>query len=280
MLLRFGVGASAIVLAGVTPARAERSVADAGMVKVVSGYCSPHAQGTADCRPTALGFSITLGAQTFDSFVVHSNGVLALGEPINYADRSSLLSSFEPPVFSPLLDNRSYYVDGPSSSGGGDDGMLVADYALTADSLTLRWYPCTTNLFCGPRSADASFYDGAGLTRAEIERAQRANWSLMTLTKLGSGFSVTFDYSPRYDYSGGGIVPSTAPVRYGFDLPTASFEADGAAVARTFQFDATGARVEASVPEPATWLTLAAGFGMLGAALRRRTGLAPAPARV
>lgn len=259
------VGAAMIA----APASAGRTVIDAGAPSFVAGYCSPLAMGTADCSPKALGFSLTFGTQTFDTFVVHSNGVLALGGALDYAGKPSTLSGFKPPAFSPLLDTSSYYEQDPSVPGfGKDDGAFVADYKLAENQLSLRWYTCTSRIFCGARSVSSIFYDG-GLTREQVELRQKSNWSLMTLTKLDDGFSVNYDYTPRYDFVGREGVPSTQAIHFGYNLPTGGSEQDGAAVSRTFFFDNKGALIAGAVPEPATWLTMLVGFGLLGSALRR-----------
>jgi hypothetical protein len=90
----------------------------------------------------------------------------------------------------------------------------------------------------------------------------------MMLTGLADGFQVDYKYNP--DATGDiGL--------YGFNLPTAQFEATGPLTNRTFLFNSAGALIS-GVPEPSTWMSMLLGFGLVGFALRRKRRLIQAPA--
>jgi hypothetical protein len=286
-----------------SPASARRTVIDAGLVVNFDSYCSPLVASTDGCSATSLPFTLQLGGQTFDSFYVNSNGTLTLGsiETLLAAQNTfgtppepyQSLSQYDVPVFSPnFVDGQGFLVSNTPEPGF--DGAFVSETTLSANSLSVVWYPCTSMIDCQLLTyevyASASvlslgstdffantIYDtGFALLCPEVpcepypgdeaifEAGQQEildNFALttfgLTLTNLDSGFMLQFSYG---NAAGAGT--------YGFDLPGASFEATGPLVNRTFLFDANGQLVS-EVPEPATWLMMLLGLGLVGAALRQ-----------
>jgi hypothetical protein len=165
--------------------QARRVVIDAELgLQSAGGYCSPleASRGSAECSPVALPFQIKLGQQSFDSFVVNSNGVLSLGSiadrlasqnsftydgaplpytggPLTYTGPTpySSLTSFGVPVFSPFLADNPVnpFLDGDNPAGLGFDGLLAAEYSIGSGQLTVDWFTCTRSSNCGPISQRA-----------------------------------------------------------------------------------------------------------------------------
>ena len=306
-LLRVLSTAALIALIPAQPVGATRTTVDGGAIFTIGGYCSPNAVGTSDCNGTALPVAITLGATTYNSFWVNSNGTVSLASiesflatqnssPPTGPTLTSLTGYGSIPVFSPS------FADGPGfqdfTNGDQYDGNYVADTVLTAAGFTVNWYSCGSPLFCGPRTADllstatfsqSDFDNSTGLSFAVAQQSQLPSGTgtdeenfesgrafllsnlpvyTMTLTGLADGFQVDYLYNP--DATGDiGL--------YGFNLPTAQFEATGPLSNRTFLFDSVGALVS-GVPEPSTWMSMLLGFGLVGIALRRRRRLVQAPA--
>ena len=307
-LLRVLSAAAFIALIPAEPAIAGRTAVDGGAIFTLGGYCSPNAVATADCNGTALPVAITLGATTYDSFWVNSNGTVSLvsiesflatqnSVPPTGPTLTSLTGYGSIPVFSPS------FADGPGfqdfANGDQYDGNYIADTVLTAAGFTVNWYSCGSPLFCGPRTADllstatfsqSDFDNGIGLSFNLAQQSQlppgtgtdEENFEsgrafnllndlpvyTMTLTGLADGFQVDYLYNP--DAIGDiGL--------YGFNLPTAQFENTGPLTNRTFLFDSVGALVS-GVPEPSAWMTMLLGFGLVAFALRRKRRLVQAPA--
>ena len=249
-----------------SPASARRTVIDGGFIRTVDGYCAPDAVGTADCAPQSLPFTLEIGGVTYDSFVVNGNTTLSLGGPIDFADATGTLSNYAIPVFSPLIDNTLVELLNMFTGEFETDTFYSAVSSTTPDSLTVEWFPCSTNVFCGPLSVDDPF---STFTPEELDALQAMFTFGLTLTSLDDGFALTYFYNSGAN--------SAAP--YGFFLPgAAELQSSGAPIEeRSWIFDANGQLV-AQVPEPGTWLTLLLGFGVVGFALRRgkqaRTALA------
>jgi hypothetical protein len=302
-LLRVLSAAALIALIPTQPASATRTAVDGGAIFTLGGYCSPNAVGTPDCNGNNLPVAVTLGGTTYNSFWVNSNGTVSLASiesflatqnssPPTAPTLTSLTGYGSIPVFSPS------FADGPGfqdfANGEQYDGNYVADTTLTANGFTVNWYACGSPLFCGPRtvnllssatvnnSTDELFFavtqqsqlpPGTGTDEENFESGRLFLLSnlpvyTMMLTGLADGFQVDYKYNP--DATGDiGL--------YGFNLPTAQFEATGPLTNRTFLFNSAGALIS-GVPEPSTWMSMLLGFGLVGFALRRKRRLIQAPA--
>jgi PEP-CTERM motif len=255
-----------------SPATARITVVDGGLTMAVGGYCTP--DGGTDCDPQALPFAIAIGGTTYTSFVLNGNGTLTLGD--TPADWSTLantapdLSAYTMPVFAPETDNTIFSRTNLLDPSGSDfhDTKWAASVTTTSDSLTAYWFICSTAIFCGTESLDASLYDGP-LTEDQVR--DRQTWGMfgLTLSDLGSGFQLDYFYYPAFavspDFETFPIDPTGT---YGFNLPgTASLQSTGLLVNRTW-----------TLPEPGTWLTMLLGFAGTGFVLRRRRERKPEPA--
>jgi hypothetical protein len=215
------------------PAEARRTVVDIGATFSFDGYCSRQQAGIpgGDCEPVTLPFSVNLGGTVYDSVVVHSNGALSFGSPLEFDQFSTSLTDFSVPLFSPLFRNG----EGPFDFDG--DGEFVAQLEVLDSQLKVSWFSCSNSFSC--------FRNNFGLV----------------LTDSADGFTVDFAYGPD--------GPSFNGLS-GFSLPTGSFETFGALRNQTFAFGANGSLLASAVPEPATWAMMLLGFGGMGVALRRR----------
>jgi hypothetical protein len=307
-LLRILSAAALIALVPTQRVSATRTAVDGGAIFTLGGYCSPNAVGTSDCNGTALPVPIALGGTTYNSFWVNSNGTVSLASiesflatqdsiPTTGPTLTSLTGYGAIPVFSPS------FADGPGfqdfANGEEYDGNYIADTTLTAAGFTVDWYSCGSPLFCGPRTADmlstatfsqTDFDNFTGLSFSLAQQSQlppgtgtdQENFEsglsfillsdrpvyTMTLTGSAGGFQVDYSYNPD----------ATGDIgQYGFNLPTAQFEATGPLTNQSFAFDSAGALIS-GVPEPSTWMSMLLGFGLAGVALRRKRRLAQAPA--
>ena len=240
------------------PADARRTVIDGGFIRMIDGYCAPNVVGTASCQPQPLPFELQIGGVTYDSFVVNGNTTLSLGAPIDFADATGTLSAYGIPVFSPLIDNT--LVDLPNMFTGlfETDTFYSAAFTSSSNSLTVEWFPCSTNVFCGPLSIDEL---PAGWTQEQLDDAQTRYTFGLTLTAVEYGFSLVY----FYNYAANSAAP------YGFYLPGAAQlqTAGGSIDSRTWFFNSDGQLV-GQVPEPGTWAMMLIGFALVGFALRRR----------
>lgn len=292
------------VIASVQPADARRRVIDAGVNVTASGYCSPLEAAGSGCSAIALPFSVQIGALSYNSVYVNSNGVLSFGSIENYLapfnsftgdefdpiytgpPPATSLAVFDVPVFSP------YFADGAGfftsfNTPPGFDGNLAAETSLTGNSLTVNWFTCVSTVECGPVTADLvrdyEFnLDDGGLTQiildyattpgepADIFEEARQNFLTALANNQGLYSLVLTDLSDGfmvdYRYNPGALEDTGT---FGFNLPGSDFEERGPLTDRRFVFDGLGRLVAAPVPEPGTWATMLLGFAGVGLALRR-----------
>ena len=264
--------AGALLLVAV-PAAARVTVIDGGLIMLVGGYCTP--DGGTDCDPQALPFAINVAGTNYSSFILNGNGTLTLGDTApdwtSLSNTAPDLSAFSMPVFAPQIDNTIAAKTNQLDPSGPDfmDTVWAASFTTASspagNSLTAYWFTCSTAIFCGTESLDASLYSGS-LTEDEVR--QRQTWGMfgLTLTDLGNGFQLDYFYYPDFMYSGGVYVPVALNGTYGFNLGSmGSLQTTGSLVNRTWIFGHSGA-----VPEPGTWLTMLLGFAAIGFALRRQ----------
>lgn len=163
------------------------------------------------------------------------------------------------------------------SVGGPDSGFAIALSFSNALTSTLN----VTSLTLDGSSAIlpdliwgdiVSFTAPAGATVSN----SAVGFSLLTFTfggdgwNPGEGFGLSLDPDTVSDPSFGATVSNLTKTRVTFNFSDAS--------SQIFEFiDAPApdaglvlSRYVAAVPEPATWLSMVFGFGMLGAAIRRR----------
>ena len=282
------------------PALAGRTVIDGGISATLSGYCSPveAAVVIGGCAPISLPFGVLLGAQTYNSVYVNSNGTLsfnsiapqlALQNSFPGPAPATSLGAYAPPIFSPnFVDGPGYAIVNFGGPSPGYDGTFASTQTLSGNSLIVSFFLCTTTVTCGPATINAitnAVYDpfGFGLTQliitqyspnvAELSEANfqlgranalaQLNASLaiytITLTGLSDGFSVAFTYSP-------GALGDIG--RSGSNLLDGLSETNAPLANTSFRF--TNGQTVAGVPEPSTWITMLLGFAAIGAALRRR----------
>lgn len=297
------------------PASAGRTVIDGGISANLSGYCSPVAAASpGGCSAVTLPFSVMIGAQTFNSVYINSNGTLSFNSIATqlalqnsfsgfFANDASYtgpapatsLGDYSAPIFSP------YFADGPGFGVGnlggpsfGYDGALASNQLLTGNSLTVNFFTCTTTISCGlPTIAAISnaTYDGfgSGLTGLLIinysghpSELSEANFELgraNALAQLNASLNI-------YTITLTGLSDGfQVDYHYnqgalgdigtsGFNLPGGLNETTGPLADRSFRFT-DGQLANGAVPEPGTWLTMLLGFAAIGLMFRRRKAGAP-----
>ena len=295
------------------PAQAKRIVIDGGATLSLSGYCSPSAAASPEgCAPVALPFSAVIGAATFDSVYVNSNGTLsfnsiapqlalqnsftgdfATAASYNGPPPATSLGAYAAPIFSPNFSDGPGFAP-PFASIQGFDGNYASTQSLTGNSLTVNFFTCTDTIRCGtetirmftnavfdPTGADSltqlilQYNPAATLDAASFEIG-RAN-ALAQSNALNNIFTITLTglsdgFRVDYTYNQAALGDIGTS---GFNLPNGLSETTGSLANSSFRFT-DGALVNGAVPEPSTWLTMLFGFGAVGFALRRRkTGLQP-----
>jgi hypothetical protein len=226
--------AAAILSAGfILPgsAHAGRTVIDIGSDLSFDGYCSRQQAGI----PGGDCEPVAL------PFALNVGGTSYDSVVVHSNGALSLGSAVDFELFSNSLSDFGVPVFSPllrNGEGSFDrDGDFVGQYEFNDNQLLVNWFSCGTTVNCF-----------------------RNNFSLV-LTNNPTGFTVDYIYGPN--------GPSVTGLS-GFSLPTGSLEFTGALENRTFSFDANGSLITSAVPEPGTWAMMLLGFGMIGAAMRRK----------
>lgn len=299
-LLRALATAACIAILPMQPAVAGRTVVDGGSTLTFTGYCSPETATNTSCTPYALPNAIQIGGTSYSQFWVNSNGSVSFGNIESFLAPYNVLTPPPPngslsqygsiPVFSPNFSDGAGYFDFTTQNY---DGSFISNTVLTANGFAVDWYTCGSPLFCGPQTvslltgatfSQTDFDNFTGLSFAVAQQSQLPSGTgtdlenflsglqfliatgnntpvyNMTLTSLGSGFQVDYNYNAAADARFG---------FYGYNLPTGTSETFFELNNRSYLFDSTGNLVNA-VPEPTTWLTMLLGFGLAGFALRRK----------
>ena len=291
-------------------ASARRTVIDGGASLTLSGYCSPDEAAVVigGCSSVALPFSVVIGAETFNSVYVNSNGTLSFNSIApqlalqnsftgNVANAASYtgplpadsLGDYSAPIFSPnFVDGPGYGLINFSGPSPGYDGTFASSQTLIGNSLTVNFFTCTDTVNCGPATIAAitnAIFDPNGFGLTELIRRDyspnptdfseanfelgRAN-ALALLTTSLDIYTITLT-----GLSDGFSVAFTySPGALGnrgtsgFNMPGGLNESTAPLANSSFRF--TNGQTVAGVPEPSTWITMLLGFAAIGAALRRR----------
>lgn len=296
-----------VALASAQPAQAGRTVIDGGATLSLSGYCSPIvAASPGGCTSVALPFNAVIGATTFTSVYVNSNGTLSFntiapqlllensfsGEFATAASYTgpppaTSLGAFPAPIFSPNLSDGPGF-SSPFASIQGFDGNYVSTQSLTGNSLTVNFFACTDTIRCGtetlrvftnavfdPTGSDSltqlilQYNPAATLDLASFEIG-RAN-ALAQSNLLNAIYTITLTglsdgFQVDYRYNQGALGDIGTS---GFNLPNGLNETTGPLADRSFRFT-EGQLANGAVPEPATWLSMLLGFAAIGFMFRRR----------
>jgi hypothetical protein len=224
---------------------------DAGSIYAhLSGYCDYNGDDCNGGSGIVLPYTVSIGGAGFtDQVFVHGNGLLSFGAPFDFPSNQDVLDS--------IYDQNMNSGAGPS----------LTDYGLTLVS------PGQSNTLFDDRGI-ATFYQTGSIAGVAATGAIKASWYIcsapsapgvcppsgvysVTLTPTNGGYAGHFDFSTGSPegsdrgYVSGGVF---TPTGNDFFLP---------AVFNGFA---------APVPEPASWAMMVAGFGLAGAAMRRRNG--------
>lgn len=203
----------------------------------LNGYCDFNGE---DCGPgdgAVLPYSVSFGSSApSDRIWIHGNGILSFGGPADFFGEELAV-----PIIgrsAPLLtDYRLNLVSGGQKVGFNRDGAFwqSAKLTVTANGIIFaNWFTCSVPT--SPTSCPAD--PGSAYS--------------LVLRPTAKGFlGRIYGQSPGKDigYVGDGVA---TPTGNSFLMPA------------TFSGNVT------FVPEPSSWALLIAGFGMTGAALRRR----------
>jgi len=229
---------AAPVLAGRTAI--DQAPDDTPISATLSGYCDLNGD---DCGGSSLPYKVSIGGSDFSNLVVvQGNGILTFGAAFPFSDGGSVNDS--------IFDQNQ----------NGGSGPLLTDYGLTLVSAGQNNALDGTAFF---QSASLAPFSANGVIRANWFSCQRptaqgvcpqSNLYSLTLTPTQGGFSGHFDFDKGSGGSDRGYVSGGVftPTENDFFLP-ALFQG-----------------LTVSVPEPATWAMMVVGFGLMGAAMRRR----------
>jgi hypothetical protein len=211
----------------------------------ISGYCDINGDDCGDGSGIFLPYQVSIGGSDFTNrIIVQGNGILTFGGAFPFFDDAGVKDS--------IYDQNN----------NGGPGPLLTDYGLTlvsagqSNSLDFGsafFQSASLEAFAATGAIQASWFICYAPTAPGV--CPRSNPYSLTLTPTQGGFSGHFDFangSPEGSdrgYVSGGVFTQTDD---DFFLPA------------TFQ------GLTLSVPEPATWAMLVAGFGLTGAAMRRQ----------
>lgn len=232
------------LLACGTPAMAGRSIIDQDpngdpIFASVSGYCDFNGEDCYDSSGIVLPYQVSFGGSAFTNrVIVHGNGLLTFAAPIDFSDQAiqdAISSGVNPPL---AVYDRALISAGQSNTLAFDGTGFMQSATLFADSATgtinAGWFVC-------------------GAPTAPGVCPHNNPYSL-TLTPVSGGFSGHFDLSAG--------APDTTDRGY---VIGGVFTATG----NDFFLPATFEGLSNAVPEPATWMTMILGLGIIGGALRR-----------
>ena len=241
-----------LIALSATHADARRTVVDGSGSVHLTGYCD---LDRLDCAAKPLGFNVTLGGVTYNSFVVYGDGAITLGDTaVSTATflNATALSDFGVPVISSGIDNS---LDEIYSSGTAlqQDGYIIQNNADHEIKGIFEVYLGSSE-FKEESEIDITAY------------ADRLDVKLYSFVN-GDGAYIFSEPDP---------TPYTTvdPQLAGYYIPKGGDEEQTIDAANGFLEYSIPAVVtfgsNSAVPEPSIWMMLSVGLGMLGFALRAR----------
>ena len=248
MRVQLVISAIALITA-FAPAQARRTAIDQDsdgnpINYTLGGYCDLNGD---DCGTTGLGYTVKLGTgDPVGSIAIHGNGILAFGSAIDFFSAPNdespsfgdQISSGEVPAIASYGLNlvsvgQNIEVDFQSYAFMQSARLSIGPFG----KITAQWFTCYT-----PTSSSS---------------CPDSQLQTLTLTPGKSGFTALMT-GAQSGYDGPGYVIDGVFTPQSFGTP--------------FLIPAviTGIDFPPGVPEPATWAMLIAGFGLTGAAMRRR----------
>jgi hypothetical protein len=241
-----------ILLPSEAPAR--RTVIDQGQFLPSGSLGAGCTIGGAACTATDLPFFFDFGTGSTNQAFIYDSGIISFGAPITNVDPTGSFTSFGVPVIAPL------YV--PSANG------TPGPYQVGTATITSADFPETLPNF----GTDLFLINFLDPSTVDVDN------------NLSGLINVIFDFSATelriefihgmsglgFDQNGQStvivVLPETTNTQMGYALGgNTSFQAPPDIVGtNAFSIKAAGA-----VPEPGTWMTMLAGFGLTGFALRR-----------
>jgi hypothetical protein len=262
ILGHFGVVLFALTVAS-APAQARRVAVDDGQPVLDLGYCVLGAsESTIPCNGQALGFKLRLATGTFETAFVYDDGLVSIGRKVSesYSDYSG---------YTPFAD---YY------AAAADGTLLLAPSLSPARSnFEIRY----SNIIASPPgtfTVEWSEYSTRNNTGRGYDLCLGCAKNTLTIvSNPDGGATVTYRwendmifndfnyYNNGHQMFGSSVAGQpdlqllyTVEDRFGLPTPIP---------VPTYSFTILGV---GAVPEPATWAMMIAGFGLVGASMRRR----------
>ena len=203
----------------------------------LSGYCDFNGEDCDGGSGLFLPYSVSIGGQPFTNrAIVHGNGLLTFGSAFQFFDNPDVSDKINNGTDPALTEYGLTLVSAGQNNtlDSGNAFLQSASLQLVPDTSTIKasWYTCNAPSAPGV--------------------CPRSNLTSLTLTPTKAGFAGHFDTvtsgSDRGYVSGGAYT----------------------ATGQDFVLAATFEGLPLGVPEPASWAMMIAGFGLVGAASRRR----------
>ena len=223
---------------------------------------TPCTIGGAACTATTLPFTLNLSSGATTDAFIYDRGIISFGAPIpGGVDANADFTTFGVPVIAPL------YAPGNTGDAGPYSEVEAGAAAPGDFNLHLSFTPSGGDMFV------VTFHDPSLGDDGDFLQG------LVTVVIDATPDAIHFEYlhgmSNLVDGVRTTVLPNTVGTQLGFAIEGQTHLDDPPDIEGVNAFAvALGA---AAVPEPATWLAMLLGFGIIGLAFRRsRRSLAPA----
>ena len=196
------------------------------------------------CVATPIPITANFGFGAFNSLYIYSNGLVSIGAQIAPGANLTSLSSIGGNVF----------------TAGYAPGMTLANFQLQDPT------PSATFDFPGRPVARVRYTASFG---SVVDMPMG-----FSIFDLGSGaYALQFNHGDPFNLASAPDIASNAYLGYAFGA--ANFQQSGAPLVSAVRSEATFRyffpAATPTVPEPSSWIMLMAGFGILGASIRRQS---------
>ena len=214
-----------------------------------------------------LAIAVVGMAHSASAVTVETTQFLSSPTYFNGFENIASSSAFTPPY---LFSSSAVYSEGGITVGYGGStsyGQIWTQYQFVG---TNGWYPngggngyTKVTLANGGTFSALQFLAGTGFGSSTTYYEALNNGSVVSTGTIGPVFGGDGASLRYYGLSGGGFDEVHLKSNFGGAFNPSTFEAGS--------FDSFAATASGAVPEPAQWLLMMGGFGLVGAAIRRRS---------
>lgn len=230
----------AVSIALVQPADARRVSTDSPWPQPEAGLCLLNQSIPTDCSAIDLGFGVNIGGTVYSSVFVYDDGLVSFGGPVADPAATTADGFGTPVIISDFVPIEELF--GPPFV----TPRFSRIWSQSATSLILQWYEGEVNFIGGVDPDDPEqLLPGSFTTLGVLQGFQ-----FLTLQRQADGRIRA-------------TVEGEGPFLAGYGLGSAVDPIQSREAPYSFLFGG-------AVPEPASWALMIAGFGLVGAAARRR----------